>query len=406
MKKTMAKYKNVLKIVPFNEIILERGDGNWVWDINGNKYLDLNSGQFCLSFGHNDKNMQKVVLDQMSKIYHTNTSTLTPEVFQACEDMASITGGKLTKTIFLSTGSEANECAFRYTRFATGKNSIIAMKFGYHGLTLGSQQLTMGGMWAKPIENKHNYYIEDFSSEKLEHTFNEILKKANNDVAAVITEPVLGVGGVLVPPKEFFHELRRLCTKYGILLIFDECQTGFGRSGEWFAYQKIGIEPDVLVCAKAMGVGFAVSSVTFNSDLAKIIENKVVHFSSHQNDPLSCRLVSYVINKIKNGNYLEHNREMGAYLFKKLLELKEKHPKFISQPRGLGLMLGFDIKDGQFEKNPNITNDFLRRLEREGVLLQAIRKGHTLRLSPSFNITKEEINFLINKLDLVINELA
>ena len=395
----------LFEVAPYNPVILDHGDGNWVYDVDNKKYLDLNSGQFCLSFGHNDKGLQEVVLNQLKKIYHTNTSTLTPEVFKACKDMADITGGSLTKTMFLSTGSEANECAFRYSRFLTGKNTIIALKNGYHGLTLGSQRLTMSGIWARPMNNEKEAFIESYEPKNVRSQMQEILREHENDVAAVIVEPVLGVGGIVVPDNEFFVELRKVCNENNIILIFDECQTGFGRTGEWFAYQKIGVEPDILVCAKAMGLGFAVSSVTFSKELAEKIEGKIIHFSSHQNDPLSCSIVSYVIKTVKEKNLLERNKTNGRYLLDRLNELARKC-RLISNPRGNGLMLCFDLDDDIFKKYPDIYKKFQARMLEEGVLLQAVRRGQTYRLLPGYLITKEEIDFLINKLELVSSEIA
>lgn len=390
--------------VPYNSFILTKGEGTWVYDEQGRKYLDLNAGQFCLCFGHNDPGLQQVVLSQMKKIYHTNTATLTPEVLQAARDMAGITGGELTKTIFLSTGSEANECALRYARFATGKAGVIAFKNGYHGLTLGSQHLTMGGIWAQPRDERYNGYLEDFDVQSLRSAIERILQAKNGNVCAVMVEPVLGVGGVLLPSKEFFRRLREICTEKGLLLIFDECQTGFGRTGEWFAYQRLGVEPDILVCAKSMGGGMPVSSVTFNKRLAQRLEGKYIHFSSHQNDPLACAVVSYIIDTMKKNRCLEHNREMGDYLLAELKKLAAAHP-LLREPRGMGLMLGFDFPDEALAADPGLTRRFLTRLQEEGVLLQAIRRGKTFRLSPSFIITREEIDFLISKLDKVLAEL-
>lgn len=398
--KSIKLYENakeyIFEATKFSNAILERGNGCYVWDVDGNKYLDLNSGQFCLSFGHNDEGLQVVISKQLKEIYHTNTATLTPQVLNACKDMAEITGGTLKKTIFLSTGSEANECAIRYARFITQKTGILSFSQGYHGLTLGSQQSTMGGTWARP-QSTTNYSFDCFSTiEELELFFEKAVKESNDNIAAVIVEPILAVGGILIPENQFFVKLRELCDKYGILLIFDECQTGFGRTGKWFCYQHFGIEPDILTCAKSMGLGLAVSSVTFKTEIAQKIEGKIVHFSSHQNDPLSCAITSYVINKIKKDNLLENVEKMGSYLYSQLLSLS-KDSKIITGVRGKGMLYGFDIPQ-------EISKDFLFELQKNGVLLQAIRQGRTCRLSPCYTIKKEDIDFLIEKIR-VVNEI-
>lgn len=395
----MFNFENVFRVVSYNDFVLDHGDGSWVFDTAGNKYLDLNSGQFCLAFGHNDKELQEVVFKQLGKIYHTNTATLTPEVFKACDDMASITGKKLKKTIFLSTGSEANECAYRYSRFITGKNTIVALKNGYHGLTLGSQQLSVGGIYAKP-SNASALFMQDFSTDELVKFFDKIFHETNDDIAAVIVEPILGVGGIIVPPDDFFIELRKICTEKNIILIFDECQTGMARTGKWFAYQGIGVEPDILVAAKSIGAGFPISSVTFNSDYIHEVENKVLHFSSHQNDPLACSIVSYVIDRITRDDILNRNLEMGKYILKCLNELAIKHD-ILENPRGKGLMLGIDFSESFLSSVNNSSKIFTDSLKKEGILLQTICKGKTFRLLPSYVISKSEIDFLIEKLDKV-----
>ena len=154
IKKSLELYEgnknNLFVATQYVEPIISHGKGSHVWDIDGNKYLDLNSGQFCVSFGHDYEPLNKIIFEQISKIYHTNIATLTPEVFEAANKVAEINSGSLNKTIFLSTGSEANECALRYAKFISGKEKIVSLEKGYHGLTLATQSATMGGLWAKP----------------------------------------------------------------------------------------------------------------------------------------------------------------------------------------------------------------------------------------------------------------
>ena len=144
----------LFEVTRFAEPVIVRGEGSIVWDADGNKYYDLNAGQFCMSFGHAYKPFIECVYKQLQKIYHTNTSTLSPEVFIAAEKMASITDYQLTKTLFLSTGSEANEAALRYAKFITGKEGVLGFDFGYHGLTLAAQGVTMGGKWSRPFVHR------------------------------------------------------------------------------------------------------------------------------------------------------------------------------------------------------------------------------------------------------------
>lgn len=387
------------------EPVLNRGEGSWVWDIDGNKYLDLNAGQFCLIFGHAYKPLVDLVSKQMMKISHTNTSTQSCEVFEAAEKMALISGRNLKKTIFLSTGSEANECALRYAKFATGKKGVLSIDRGYHGLTLASQASTMGGVWAMPqvpdcISIKTPDYVHSFSSlsedEFLANCIQEakeVFHKYGDSVAAFIIEPVIGVGGMVRIPDLYLYEIRELCNEYGVLLIFDECQCGFGRSGDWFVYQNAGVYPDILVTAKAMGLGLAVSAVTFSDEVAEKVSGKLTHFSSHQNDPLSAAVVSFVIDEINKNNLLQSNTIKGKILKEKITDAC-KNTELLCNPRGDGLMCAFDIDDIKYKNYQQLSRQFTKAMLENGVLIQAIRQGRTFRLLPNYYISEIDMNYL------------
>lgn len=415
---------------PYITPVLDYGKGSFVWDVDGNRYLDLNSGQFCLSFGHAYQPFIEVVNKQLKKIYHTNTSTLSPEVFEAAEAIATIAGGDLQKTIFLSTGSEANECALRYAQFFTKRNGVLCIDYGYHGLTLGSQGVTMGGKWAMPHvsefisvgtpdyihlgedelgkkksgmydpgedelgkDQSEKYQSENvFINEKIDE-LTKIFREKGNTLAAMIMEPVIGVGGMVRIPDRYIKAARELCNEYGVVLIFDECQCGFGRSGDWFVYQTAGVYPDILTTAKAMGMGLAVSAVTFSSEISSKIEGKLVHFSSHQNDPISATIVKFVIDEIKKLDILNKNRENGNYLLS-CINAVCKDVEFLINPRGVGLMCAFDLDDSAIPNYRDFSGQFIKQLQQNGVLIQAVRQGRTFRIMPSYLTNHQEMDFL------------
>lgn len=401
---------------PYVTPLMDYGKGSFVWDIDGNRYLDLNSGQFCLCFGHAYKPFVDTVEKQLLKIYHTNTSTLSPEVYNAAKAMAQISGGDLKKTIFLSTGSEANECALRYAHFATKRNGVLCLDYGYHGLTLGSQGVTMGGKWAMPHINDFisistpdylhygNGVTETEFLEKKIAELRKVFEENGEKLAAMIMEPVIGVGGMVRIPDQYLKEARTLCDKYGTLLIFDECQCGFGRSGEWFVYQQANIYPDILTTAKAMGMGMAVSAVTFSKKVTDIIDDKLVHFSSHQNDSLSSAIVSFVIDEIKKNNILENNKSNGSFLLDCIKDVCN-HSKCLINARGVGLMCAFDIDDSIVEDYKTFSSELIGELRQNGVLIQAIRQGRTFRIMPSYLTNKDEMNFLKDTLIKSIMEV-
>lgn len=384
--------------------IIINGEGSFVWDTDGNKYLDLNAGQFCLCLGHNNKEFNKIVSEQLNKIYHTNTATLTPEIFEAAKLMSFINNDLITKTMFLSTGSEANEAAIRYAKFYSKKNGVLSIDKGYHGLTLGSQGATMGGKWALPFVpstysvTTPDYYHCDKSISQEEfiqsciYELQSCIEKHYNEIGVMIIEPIIGVGGMVEIPYEYLQAARKLCSEYNIVLIFDECQCGFGRSGSWFVYQKANVIPDILVTAKAMGQGFPVSAITMKESIANKVENKLTHFSSHQNDPLAAVVVTYVINEIINKDLLRSNQEKGAYLLKTINEISSK-TEILINPRGFGLMAAFDIDDTVITDYRKFSMLFSKELEKEGVLIQAIRQGRTFRVMPNYLVANSEIDF-------------
>lgn len=396
--------KYLFKATAYCDAIIERGNGSFVWDIYGKKYLDLNAGQFCLCFGHNYQPFNELVTKQLRKIHHTNTATITPEFFEAAEAMASINDFNLTKTMFLSTGSEANEAAMRYAKFYTKRNGIISIDKGYHGLTLASQGATMGGVWAFPqvpmtyTVPTPDYIHSDKSVSESEFLYDCIVQLEKcicshyMEIGAMIIEPVIGVGGMIQIPFEYLKAARKLCTEHDILLIVDECQCGFARGGSWFVYQQADILPDILVTAKAMGAGFSVSAITMKNDIAEAVELKLTHFSSHQNDPLSAAIVSFVIDEIKKLDLIKSNLSKGKYLLTAIHKLCNECDGFVN-PRGIGLMTAFDIDDAKITNFRRFSTLFQKELEYNGVLIQAVRQGRTFRIMPNYLITEAEIDF-------------
>jgi len=387
--------------------VIEYGRGSKVWDVDGNEYFDLNAGQFCLTFGHNYEPFIECINKQMKRIWHTNTATLTPEVFEAAKKMAEINANKLTKTMFLSTGSEANESALRYAKFITKRSGVVSISAGYHGLTLGSQSITFGGKWALPnISNAYSVTAPDYiHSEKnvsMEEYIDNCIAEAKElvfqkreELAAFIMEPIIGAGGMVEVPARYMKAIRNLCDEYGILLIFDECQCGFGRTGEWFSYQRAGVVPDIVTTAKAMGMGIAVSAVTFKDSIIKGVEGKVTNFSSHQNDPLSAAVVCFVIDEIRKKNLLKRNKEMGEYLMDAIRKICEK-TEYLIDARGVGLMCGFDLNDSLIDDCKTFSNRFIKKMQENGILIQSTRNGKTFRLLPNYLITKAEIDYISN----------
>ncbi len=399
-------------ILPANEFIepvIARGKGSFVWDADGNKYLDFNGGQFCLCFGHSYAPFIKAVNQQLKIIIHTNTNTLSDIVFNALQTLIGTTNKAFSAGILLSTGAEAVEFALRFSKSLRKKEKLVFINEGYHGLSLGAQSVSTFGTWAVPkVQGTFGVPVPrtpaeaDSSLERME----EILKENQSDIAACIMEPILGAGGMIFPPVEFLRNIRALCDKYGILLIFDECQTGFGRTGNWFAYQTFNVVPDVLIFAKAGGAGIPVSGVLFPETLAQDMrKGTLTHFSSHQNDPLSAGVLLFVVKEIERKDILETVKKSGSIFLEHLYGIASRTSALVN-PRGVGLMVAFDLAETLFTDTKNAGRELVHNLLLRGIIIQCISRGRTFRVMPNFLISSGEIAFFAEQLEEALKEVS
>ncbi len=416
-KQLYNEYKQYfLNVTPLRTPIMARGKGTVVWDVDGNSYIDMMSGQFCLAFGHTYAPLNRVITKQLSKIVHTNTLTFTEEALIASKELASIVAPPLKKSILLSTGAEAVECALRYAKFVTKRTGVVGITSGYHGLTLATQSISTGGIYAAPkvhntfsipspdwLDRPDGVSVEAFIADCLAKS-RELLAEFKGTIAAFVIEPVISVGGMIYPPKSYFEGLRDIAKEHGALLVFDECQTGLGRTGTWFGYEHYGLVPDILVLAKIAGAGLPVSAVVMTDQIAEAVEGKFIHFSSHQNDPLSGAILTFVIRHMKEKNILASIRKQGAYILKNLEEIARTE-EWLEHPRGTGLMHGFDLPQRLFKEGRNPGTDLIGLLERRGIIIQAIRRGRTVRILPSYLIKRKEIDMFASALKESLQEL-
>ena len=392
----------ILPVIAFDKTIIERGQGTYVYDVDGNEIIDLNGGQFCTIFGHSNPKLAELMAKVAGTLQHTNTATLSTHVLEAMKDLNAIMPEMNAKSILLATGSEAIEFALRYAKHITKKDGVVSFTIGYHGLTMGSQTVTYGGIYAKPhieqaysIETPKNMDKQEDSSSILEELKHLCEVK---EIACVILEPIVSVGGMYVQTKEFLEEVKTICEANNVLLIFDECQTGFGRTGEWFGYQKIGVAPHIMVTAKGFGLGYPVSLVAIDNQYVEGFP-PLVHYSSHQNDPFSAMITKFGIEYIKENNLLSYVSETGDYFFSELEKLSERNDYF-SKPRGKGLMLACDILIDGVSDYRKLSADFREHLLlNNNLMLQATNGGQTLRFLPSYEITKEQIDTVISIID-------
>ena len=355
---------------------------------------------------HYNKDLIKEITRISETLVHTSSGMISEEVVEVSRNIHEISGSMEAYSILLSTGAESVEFALRYAKYLKGKSGIVCFQKGYHGLTLGTQSVTFGGVYANPeVSHIFSVPIPDTFAKKEEvqdclADLEKILVEHESEIAGVLMEPIVSVGGMVFPEKEYFTEVRSLCNKYNVLLIFDECQTGFGRTGSWFYYEQLGIIPDMVACAKGIGLGYPVSLVMFRNGLVPKEGMTMTHYSSHQNDGFAAAIVNFGIRYIKEHNLLEKATEQGIYFLGKLKELEKMCPVY-TKARGHGLMLGLDLQLEGVENYRPVYQELTEKSTKEGVLLQGTNGGQVLRFLPDYLIQKEDIDFCVEVLKKV-----
>ena len=407
--------KHVLMAMPYADNLIGEAEGCTLQDIDGNKILDLAAGQFCSILGNNHPKYVEKIVDQMRKVLHTGTQFLSPIVLEAAAKFAEVAPGALSKSLFLSTGTEANECAISLAKTYTGKTGIIGFNRGYYGLSLGMKSLSSifspsdrHGSGPTVPESfrflaphcfhcpvKSHYPECDLVC--LDSSIEAALPKAR-DVAAIIVEPIISAGGMIVPPAGYLKRLKEFAQELGALLIIDEAQTGFGRTGKWFASEHHEVEPDILVVSKSSGAGFPVSGVITTDAIADQIAGQGwVHLASHQSDPLPAAAVAATIDIVREDNLVEKAALDGRYFMECLQLLKAKYPVIVDL-RGLGLMIGMEI--GNFQGGEHDLCMLIVALcEDRGVHLTYTYYEPVIRFIPALTISRQEIDQAVAVLD-------
>jgi acetylornithine/N-succinyldiaminopimelate aminotransferase len=357
-------------------VIFVKGKGSYIWDIDGKRYIDFFPGWAVSGLGHCHDRVVESIKKQVEILIHLSNNYYHPWQAILAKKISEISFGG--KVFFCNSGAEANEAAIKLARLYGKKKryKIISMENSFHGRTLATVAMTG--------QKKYNEMFEPLPPGFLYAKFNDfsdLLKKIDDEVVAIIVELIQGEGGINVIDKEYLKNVKNLCSQKDILLIFDEVQTGFGRTGEFFAYQVFGIEPDIMTIAKTMGGGFPVGAMVAKKDIADLMQPGT-HASTFGGSPLACVSCFAVIEAIEKENLLENVKKMGKYLREKLEELKNEF-EIIKKIKGIGLMLAIEIeKDGSKLVDICFKNGLLINCTHENVI----------RIMPAINVKKEEID--------------
>ncbi len=360
-------------------IALNRGEGALVWDVDGKEYIDCVAGIAVNNLGHSHPAVVKAICEQASNLMHVSNLYYIEKQTLLAEELSKLTG--MDRLFFCNSGTEAVEAALKLARKVTGRKGLIAATGSFHGRTMGALSTTYKEQYRAPYEP----LIGGVTF--VQYNDAEALKKAiTKDTAAFIVEPIQGEGGVNVPDDEYLPEVREICDMNDILLIFDEVQTGFGRTGEWFGKDHTGVKPDIMTMAKSIAGGFPMGAMAAIESAASRFE-RGDHAATFGGNPLACAAALASIGVIKGEKLVERSREMGAYFMERLGGAFD--PSELVEVRGKGLMIGVELKtDG---------NAYVEKMRGKGVLINCIGAS-ILRFVPPLVITREQIDRVISLL--------
>jgi len=402
-------------------LVADHAQGQYVWDIEGNRYLDFFGGILTISVGHCNPKVTARIKDQVDRLQHTSTVYPNEQIVALAEKLAEITPGRLQKSFFCNSGTEADETAVMLARMSTGHFDVVALRHGYSGHSLLAKSLTAhspyrrAGIVSVGISHAVSPYCYRCPlhltypscgvacAEDVEET---IRTTTSGSIAAFLAETIQGVGGVIVPPREYFKIVFTIVKKYGGLFIADEVQTGFGRTGKkWFGIEHWEVEPDMITSAKGMANGTPVGLCIATPEVADGFKGLTI--STFGGNPVTSVAARATIEVIEEEKLLENSDRVGAYLRKKLEDLQEKYP-LIGDVRGMGLMQGLElVKDRNTkEPAPEATVQFMERCRSHALLVgKGGLFGNVIRIAPPLNIAESDVDVAIEAMDKAFAEL-
>ena len=363
-------------VYPLFNITPTKAQGSWLWDENGKKYLDLYGGHAVISIGHSHPYYIESLTDQLNKIGFYSNSVQNPLQEKLAERLGQISGYPDYQLFLCNSGAEANENALKLASFVTGRKKVIAFKKAFHGRTSGAVAATDNPKIVSPFNAGHEIVFVTLNDEE---AFSAVL---DDTVAAVIIEGIQGVGGIQLPHDSFLRFMERKCTINGSLLILDEIQSGYGRTGKFFAHQHAGVQPSIITTAKGMGNGFPIGGVLIHPDFKPWSGMLGTTFGGNY---LACVAGLAVIEVMEKEKLMENAAALGSYWLNEIGKIST-----IKEVRGKGLMIGFDLADYKKEVRTNLL--FNHRI------FTGEAKPNTIRLLPSLALTREEADIFLTAL--------
>ena len=402
-------------------LVADRGSMQYIWDLDGRKYLDFFGGILTISVGHANPKVTGPIKEQVDKLQHTSTLYPNEQIVALAEKLAQITPGHLQKSFFTNSGTEANEAAILLARMATGSFDVVGLRHGYSGGSSLAKSMTAQAPWRAAgvvsvgVAHAVNPYCyrcplhlkyPDCEVVCANDVENLIQTGTCGRIAAFLAEPIQGVGGFITPPPEYFKIVFKIVKKYGGLFIADEVQTGFGRTGKkWFGIEQWEVTPDIITCAKGMGNGVPIGATITTAELANSFQGLTI--STFGGNPVTSVAARATIQVIEEEDLLENSAAVGKYFREQLYTLKDKY-QVIGDVRGMGLMQALELVKDRLTKEPapEATTQLLERSRVNGLLIgKGGLYGNVIRLSPMLNISKTDVDEAIKLLDKSLSEV-
>jgi len=390
-----------------------RAAGSFLYDAGGRKVLDFTSGQMSAILGHSHPEIVAVVREQVGKLDHLFSSMISEPVVALAEGLAQLVPD-LPRSMFLSTGGEANEAAIRMAKVVTGKWEVVAFAESWHGMTGGAAAATYKagrhgvgpmavGNFAIPAPNAYRPRFAGVTwQQELDDAFNLLDRQSTGNLACFIAEPILSAAGVVDLPVGYLGALKAKCAERGMLLILDEAQTGICRTGTMFAFERDGMVPDILTLSKTLGVGLPLSAVMTSDAIADAAEARdFLFYTTHVNDPLPAAVGVKVLEIVQRDRLAERAVAMGARLAAGLRGLQQRHG-CVGDVRGRGLLLGLEFAGAESARISDAVTDVALELGLSANIVRAGSSGGTMRIAPPLTVSEDEIDLGVALLDAAI----
>ncbi|WP_055106609.1 aspartate aminotransferase family protein [Paenibacillus ihumii] len=394
-----------------------KGEMQYLYDHENRRYTDFFAGVSVVACGHCNPDIVRRTEEQLRTLQHTCTIYLTQPNADLAERMAEVLPGELKRTFFVNSGSEANEGALLLARLHTGKKGFIALEQGLHGRTYLTMSVTGLRMWRTDPQLESDPDVTfiprpyergmsgDEAAQRSLAALKKVLEEKGGCIAAMIAEPIQGNAGIIVPPAGYFAEVKALLEQYGVLLIADEIQTGFGRTGERFAIEHFGVQPDIITMAKALGNGVPVAAFAATDEIAASFNRPSA--STFGGNPVSAVTAMAVLDYIESHRLVQRSKQLGAVLQEGLRSLADRFPQVVTEVRGIGLMLGAELCGEDTPRGAALVDDILELMKDKGFIIG--KNGvdrNVLAFQPPLVITEEDTTAMLMALEETIYTLT